>query len=224
MDNSLLDDLLDEENQERYVEEDKTLEPLLAEINRINDQGIRLFVRTILLRAPLPFWRGPSSYSGKYHPPDEHGYQGTILHTKRTVRIMRLIAKAHDFSQHTTDILLAAALLHDITKGVEWTPGTVSYDPMHPYTVDNFVDWVQEEDQEATANTSSTLFIEGEEIQQILRLIRCHMGMWSPIPETVPLSEAEWALHMADYLASNLHIIVDGNEVPEWRWNPPEEE
>ena len=52
---SLLDDILVEDKSQSAKEEDEILAPLLDEINMINDEGIRFFVRSILLKANL-FW------------------------------------------------------------------------------------------------------------------------------------------------------------------------
>lgn len=224
MDN-LLDDILNEDVEGRTIEsEDVILAPLLDEINAIEDQSICSFVRSVLYAAPPFFWVSPASFSGKYHPPDERGDNGNVLHTQRVVRIVQSIAQAQQRSQYETDILVAAALLHDLTKGVEYGT-TVGYDPMHPYTVDRFVEWVREEDQRtSTESTSSSLYIDEDTLTQILRLVRCHMGVWSPIPETVPLTTMDWTLHLADMLASRIHTIIDGENVLDWRWQQATED
>lgn len=218
MTDKLLDELLNE--QVDYLEmEDKVLAPLLDEINLINDSGIKQFVRSLLLKQ-TSFWLIPSSFSGLHHPPDERGASGNVLHTKRVVRVVMLLSNSQDRSTTEKDILIAAALLHDITKGRDHADGIIRYDEFHPYTVETAVDWARMEDEKMIqeGGTSSSLWIDQEALTQILRLVRCHMGTWSPIPETVPLSTLEWMLHHADLIASKLHWIIDGDDVLEARW------
>src|SRR4051812_2735855 len=96
----LLEELLNADDTgdmtaEEQESENKILSPLLEEINLIHDQTIRIFVRAILVRVKN-FWKIPSSFSGKYHPPDERGPGGNVLHTKRVVRIVQLICDAQE--------------------------------------------------------------------------------------------------------------------------------
>lgn len=202
-----------------FSDEDKILAPLLPEIDLIESQGIQYFVRSLLLEAG-PFWTIPSSFSGKYHPPDEHGVGGNVLHTKRVVRVAALICESHELEQHDTDIILAACILHDVNKGVVWQEGQpAKYDPMHPYTVDKMVNKIRENHRlYSTEEMSSVLYLKDETMYQILRLIRCHMGPWSPIPETVPITNSDMIVHLADNLASRLHEIVDGPDIKLERW------
>lgn len=198
-DNDLLEELLQDATPETSPdnpEEDKILAPLLAEIDLIDDGAVKHFVRQVLLSADPHFWTIPSSFSGKHHPADEHGEGGNVLHTKRVVRACKLICESQERGPFETDIMIAAAILHDLTKGIK-KGEEFEYDPLHPYTVD----W--------RALKVDTV-LEDEFVQQILRLIRTHLGIWSPIPETIPMSSLEWSLHLADNLASKMHWIMDG--------------
>lgn len=218
MADDLLDELLsapaDDQSSADYAQENETLAPLLPEIELIQDQGIRLFVRAMLLRTPV-FWRIPASFSGKFHPPDEHGFAGNVLHTRRVVRIVDLMCTCQERSATERDIMIAAALLHDATKGVEWSEGNTGYDPMHAYTVDRLVYDALNED---TEHAQDWTLVDQESVNSILRLIHIHLGPWSPIPETYPVTTLEWSLHMADAIASRLHTIIDGDEVLLERW------
>jgi hypothetical protein len=81
---------------------------------------------------------------------------------------------------------------------------------MHPYTVGEFVKKCQENDKKYGSDiSSSTLFLEEETVQSILRLVRCHLGPWSPVPETIPISYLEMIVHISDNIASKLHNIID---------------
>ena len=222
MKDDVLEDILGE-GDEGYLEEDKILAPLLEEIDTIEDPGIMSFVRAVLVKAPASFWKMPSSFTGNFHPPDERGDGGGVLHTQRVVRIAREMTVAQDRSQEELDHITAAALIHDITKGTITPEGKMVYDPMHPYTVDAFVAFVRSEDEKFTDESkSSTLWISDEDLATILRMVRCHMGSWSPIPETTPVTSMELTLHLADLLASKLHVMLDGDDQKDWRWKEDE--
>jgi hypothetical protein len=224
----ILDDLLNGGTLSvEYEKENEILEPLLTEIDLIQNNDIKNFVRSLLVKAG-PFWDIPSSFSGEYHPPDERDEGGNVLHTKRVVRAATLIADSYSLEDDDRDILIAGALIHDITKGVIFElDGLPSYDPMHPYTVDRFVRMARVEDKQYGSEAqSSVLYIDEDVSQSILRLVRCHMGVWSPIPETFPYMPLEMALHIADNVAAHLHFIIDGDDAEEnlWRWVPQEQE
>jgi hypothetical protein len=219
------DNILDEILSEKVVsssikEEDKVLEPLLDEINLIEDEGIKSFVRSILYRAD-GFWEIPASFSGKHHPLDERCPGGNVLHTKRAVRVGCVLADSYSLSTEERDVIVAALLLHDITKGIKpQTSDKYYYDPMHPYTAGSFIKKCQEEDRNfASESQSSTLFINEDDVQTILRLIRCHLGPWSPVPETTPITYMDMIVHLSDNVSSKLHIIVDGEEIVKERWD-----
>lgn len=218
---SILDELIsDGEKKLTFTSENELLYPLLPEIDLIASEEIRSFIRSILLKSTV-FWEIPSSFSGKHHPPDEHRESGNVLHTKRVVRVASILADSYSLTDSEKDILIAAALIHDITKGVE-SDGSVKYDPMHPYTVGKFVtECLQYDKTYANDNHSSTIFIAEDELQSILRLVRCHLGPWSPVPETIPITYMDYILHVADNIASKIHAIIEDSELynPKWKEN-----
>lgn len=193
---------------EILTKENEKLEPLLSEINLIKDDAIRSFTRALMLNVD-EFWVGPSSPSGKYHPPDEHGFMGDVLHTRRVVAITALLAEAQDRNQFETDMLISAALLHDITKLVRWEPDKLSSDKLHPITVDRLLVQVRDEEETKHNQGSTTKDLDSDTTSRIMRLVRCHLGKWSPIPELIPITPFEMTVHWADYIAANLHNIID---------------
>jgi hypothetical protein len=220
MTKNILDQILSDKSKVVHKnEEDKILKPLLTEINYIFDEGIKSFVRSILLRSKS-IWVIPSSFSGKYHPMDEHNEGGNLLHTQRVVRAAKLMCESYSLGKEDTDIVLAACLLHDVTKGIMIDgEDSFHYDPMHPYTVGKLVKQCQDDDVKyASESQSSTVFLSEDIVQSILRLVRCHLGPWSPVPETIPITYMDMIVHMADNIASKLHYIVDGENVIEKRW------
>lgn len=190
-------------------QEDRLLNPLLPEINQIVDQGTRSLVRAALLRAGL-FWDIPSSANPGDHPPDEYGAGGNVLHTARVARMALAMAESFALEPIERDGCLAAALIHDVTKGVD-VDDDIQFDVFHPYTVGPFVYAIQDEEKQLPGGYpgSSSLRIDGDMLDQVLRLVRCHLGVNSPIPETVPAHPLEWLLHQADYLACRIHLIKD---------------
>jgi len=218
--NNILDEILSENSFIVSLKnEDVILAPLLEEINYIKDESVKSFVRSILLRAGN-FWTIPSSFSGKYHPADEHNEGGNVLHTKRVVHAAKVLSDSYSLSDEDRDTVYAACLLHDVTKGIKLEGETsFHYDPLHPYTVVNLVKKCQQEDKNfARESESSTLFLSEESVQSILRLVRCHLGPWSPVPETYPITYLDMIVHMADNVASKLHYIVDGDNIDKSRW------
>lgn len=220
---SLLDELLRmemPEDSDNFRQENEKLAPLLPEINFIMDQGIRFCVRAMLYAAGPEFWEIPSCFSGKYHPPDEHQPGGNVLHTKRVVHIIERLCASQDRDQLERDVAIAAGLLHDLCKGVQWQDGTFHYDPMHPYTVDRFFDVLRSnEDPDEVMSRSTTLQIEETYLFEILHAVHCHLGPWSPIPETYPNTALDWVVHFADHIATNLHKVIDGDDIKLERWS-----
>jgi len=218
---SILDDLLIQKSESTSLkEENDILKDLLPEIDLISEDAIKSFVRSVLLRSDV-FWKIPSSFSGKYHPSDEHGVGGNVLHTKRVVRLAMIMAESYSLSPEETDIVLAACLLHDVCKGVVASEtGECRYDPMHPYTVAKFISYCQDEDKKfANEAQSSTLFLGEELVQSILRLVRCHLGPWSPVPETYPITYLDYIVHLSDNIASKIHTVIEDSDLinPKWR-------
>jgi HD superfamily phosphohydrolase YqeK len=220
MDKSISEKLL--ETTEAYDIDNFALLDLLEEIEIITDPSIKSFIRSVLTKADA-FWQASSTIVESAHPPDEYFAGGLVLHTKRVVRTAIMIANTFECQPAEFDILIAAALLHDITKAV-WrddTKNEILHDTMHSYTVDSFVEWCLQDDQSKSDTAkNNALNITEEILHQILRLIRCSHGVWSPIPETLPITQLERALHIADLIASNVHHIIDGKEIVQERWHP----
>lgn len=219
---SILDDIIgDGDRNISFISENEVLSTLLDEINLIGAEEIQQFVRSVLLKTSPLFWEIPSTFSSAHHPPDEHLSSGNVLHTKRVVRIAVMLCESYSLSDSDRDNIVAAAILHDVTKGVpSEIEGQFHYDPMHPYTVNKFVkSCIQHDKTYASDTNSSTLFIAEEDLQTILRLIRCHLGPWSPVPETMPITYLDYILHISDNIASKLHVIIEDSELynPKWK-------
>ena len=188
------------------------------ELDLISDPTIRSFVCAVLSRAD-PFWFSPASFVEGSHPPDEMKIKGLLLHTKRVVRTVQLLINTIESSQSERDCVVAAAILHDVTKAL-WHRDEITHDPMHMYTVNSFIEFCFEKDtQDADSSIDNVMDIDSENLLLILRLIRCSHGEFSPIPETIPITWLEHVIHMADLISSSLHMIIDGEDILEQRWN-----
>lgn len=202
--------------------EEAILEPLKEEIDLLIIDSIRQFVCSVLARAPRSFWEAPATDSALLHPIDEHGYGGNILHVKRLVRTTMLLAEAQNFDPIEQDTIIAAALLSTATK-LMLIGDRYIVDPMYPYTVDRFIQEVIHEEVRGMSNAdsrrhSTSLLIDTPDLEAILRLVRCHLGIFSAIPETYPKTMAEWTLHFADLITAKMQYVIDGEDVKEQRW------
>jgi 23S rRNA maturation-related 3'-5' exoribonuclease YhaM len=200
--------------------EDEQLEPLLKEINLIEDHDIRSFTRAMLLKADK-FWYIPSSNQPGFYPPDEMLTGGLLLHTKRVFRCVEILCVLYQVPQSSIDQLKAAALLHDITKPIGVVDNDAYlYDYLHPYTVDALYYAVKHEDELSSNSVqSNVLTISDEAVNNILKAVRSHRGVQSPIPETHPAKDSlPMLLHVANEMAKSLHYLVDGEEVLLERW------
>lgn len=150
----------------------------------------------------------PSSISGKFHPQDESGEYGLLLHTLRVCNTaIQLYRSVEDYSNNkfAYDVLVASSLLHDVPfKNVD---GRSNYNHAH----DNAV-WV-----------SNNLAIQGEHKKQIIIAIMYHMGRWQVENHSdyniFPNNLLAWTLHQADCLSSRANILVNVDSVEYLRSN-----
>jgi len=86
------------------------------ELSKIKDVEIRQATEALLEGGYDEFLQWPASSSGKYHPPDEIGPMGMVIHVKRCVAVVPDIARMYNFDEFEQDILTAASLVHDLYK------------------------------------------------------------------------------------------------------------
>ncbi len=153
------------------------------------------------------FWSTPSSTSGKYHPPDERMPGGLVLHTRRVVRLAvegvdRYILQVHPWYLQAKEIVIAAALLHDIKKpGCRQDHGEVAALEL----------WSVFEKELERVDPAFR-----DELRQILQTITAavfwHMAQWSTASKFLPepqFAMAEMIVQEADYYASREMVRVD---------------
>jgi len=90
----------------------------------------REFAMHCIAMAPgYVFTNCPSSSSGKYHPTNELGPDGTVRHTRKVVAVANALTTAMGL-QHYRDVIVTAAIVHDLRKqGLRRKGYTVSNHP-----------------------------------------------------------------------------------------------
>lgn len=176
------------------------------EINYIKDVNIKAFATELIANAEDYFFTVPASSSGKYHPQFSLGVGGLVRHTRCVAYFAMSAGESYNFDKHTTDLLIVAALAHDIKKQGHTSSGhTVREHPLYG------ADYVLEM-QEKFPN-----LITKNDAEKIASAVRAHMGKWEGTREWVedvrkelfpmPKDGFEQALQMADYVASRKYIL-----------------
>ncbi len=214
-----LDDFEDVEEEIDFKEqEDIILAPLINQIDLISDAGIKNFVRSVLLKADA-FWTAPVYPEPDIYNPDEYLEGGGVLNTQRVVRAIVLLCLANTIAHKEADILIAAGLIHSVTKA-KFSEDDIVYDALYPYTLGAMVEVINSQDELYGDDTqSTTLDVDMEDVNMILSLVRRQQGPHSMIPETAPMPLSyENILFTAKLIAMQLHFIADGNERKLGRW------
>lgn len=170
-------------------------EALRGEAEKILDRTLRSFALSCLDRAPDYFWTKPSSSSGKYHPPDEHGEGGLVLHTSRVVKLSEILLKSA-VPPVMVDSVRFAAIFHDVGRfGFEANPAEHSLKD-HPELASK---WLEEQVAHFLSKDRIRDPIFRMELNVAQRAIESHMGKWGGNP---PSSKEDWIVHSADMVAS----------------------
>ena len=174
------------------------------ELNDINDQKLQSFAIKLLTEAPDYFFTVPASSSGKYHPYFAREENGLIKHTRCVVFFAECNAESFNFDSYTKDMLIIAAIAHDIKK-----QGNNNYGKHtvweHPELAHDYILEMQVKYPDLISLENATI---------IANAILCHMGKWSHLPEytrgkkayPLPTSMFDYALQSADYMASRTEI------------------
>lgn len=166
---------------------------LYLEVGKIKSLDIRKFVISALDEAPEGFWKDGSSSGGKYHPPEGNGENGIIRHVIKCIAIVEEFCFFMNLSEEERDVLIAAAILHDIRKhGEPWTEHT---HPEHP---------------KIAADCLGKFDLDEKIKERILNCVRYHYGNCtqteSDKSRAMNLTKEESILHMADVLSSRKHM------------------
>lgn len=186
------------------METNTRLQFFANELNDINDQKLQSFAIKLLTEAPDYFFTVPASSSGKYHPYFAREENGLIKHTRCVVFFAECNAESFNFDSYTKDMLIIAAIAHDIKK-----QGNNNYGKHtvweHPELAHDYILDMQVKYPDLISLENATI---------IANAILCHMGKWSHLPEytrgkkayPLPTSMFDYALQSADYMASRTEI------------------
>lgn len=177
----------------------KKVKVFKSELELIFDKKIRTFTEICIMMSPdYVFYDCPGSSSGKFHPLDELGGLGTVIHTKRVVTIAYDLARglACDPSR---DQIISACILHDLRKqGVTKSGHTVKW---HPDLAAKLVEEVH----------TDTKLITEKDYNIIRNCVGYHYGPWSIKPWAKSLDKytpEEMCVYLSDYIASKKSLTV----------------
>jgi len=171
------------------------------ELERIYDRKVKEFTRLCITQAPdYIFEDAPSSSSGKYHPLDELGQDGTIIHTKKVFTMAYEMVKAMD-CENSRDLVLSACIIHDLRKyGIKNFGHTVKDHATHGA---NLVDEVQ----------AATMLLTDEQHSIIRNCVGLHYGVWTEDKkwkkDISKYTAEELTVHLSDFTVSKRFIRTD---------------
>ena len=175
------------------------------ELNDIQDNNLRQFAIQLLTNAPDYFFTIPASSSGKNHPDFARENNGLVKHTRCVVFFAECNAESFNFDSYTKDMLIIAAIAHDIKKqGNDSSSKHTVWE--HPELAHDYVLEMQNKYPDLISVENATI---------IANAILSHMGKWSNLPEytqgrkayPLPVSLFDYALQSADYIASRKEIM-----------------
>ena len=182
---------------------DEKLSIFSKEFTYIKNENLRKFAEEVIANADDWFFIEPASLSGRYHPSFSLGEGGLVRHTKCVAYFAYAMAESMDFNQEDTDLLIIAALAHDIKKH----DINKNYMREHPLLASDYLCEIMEKFSEE--------IITNEQVQKLCYAVASHMGKWEakepwlkgkkPFP--MPSNDFEKALQAADYVASRKAIL-----------------
>jgi 23S rRNA maturation-related 3'-5' exoribonuclease YhaM len=171
------------------------------EIGLIKNGEIREFVKEVFKHIPDHGFTIAASTTGKYHLPDENEYMGNVVHSKRVVKWVLLMARAYEITEQSDiDILIAAAILHDLGKAGFKEKGSI-------HTLSNHSSLMMAPIERAAKSVGLCTDIK----DKIKKCVLYHNGIWTEKAYNKPRSEytdLEWCLHMADYATSKMRDLL----------------
>lgn len=171
-----------------------------SELAIIRDPKVRQFATLCIYAAPSYVFNDcPSSSSGKYHPLNEMGGDGVVIHTKKVVTTAVELSRGLD-CEDSFDAIIAACIIHDLVKqGWKKTGHTLKN---HPDLGAQLVEKVQ----------AQTKILDDNTFNIIRNCVGYHYGPWSIGKWKKPLSNysrEELTVYLSDYVASKRCMEVD---------------
>ena len=87
---------------------------LETQVGLIRDKELRELVRKVVEKLPEAFWKREASKF--YHPTDERGEGGNLLHTLRVIKVADKMLDTTTYNSLARDIVRGGAILHDCQR------------------------------------------------------------------------------------------------------------
>ena len=179
------------------------LQLFVNELNDIKDAKLQIFAVKLLTNAPDYFFTVPASSSGKNHPYFARENNGLVKHTRCVVFFAECNAESFNFDSYTKDMLIIAAIAHDIKKQGNNSSKQTVWE--HPELAHDYILEMQNKYPDLISVENATI---------IANAILSHMGKWSHHPEftigkkpyPMPVTLFDYALQSADYIASRKEL------------------
>ena len=176
------------------------------EIESIVDDDLRKLATEVIACADDYFFTIPASSSGKFHPSFSLGEGGLVRHTKCVVYMVKCLCESFNIDTCKRDMLIVAALAHDIKKLGDCAEGLGYTVHEHPLLAARYV---------CEVYFASDITVLNGVVSIIAEMISTHMGKWGADPKLIgnkkplpfPQTECEKILQAADYLASRKEIL-----------------
>ena len=180
------------------IEVEKRLKLFVNELNDITEENLRKFAEELIINADDYFFTVAASTSGKYHPQFDLGDGGLVRHTRCVVFFAQCEAMSRMFTEHETNLMIVAAIAHDIKK---------LGDGKGKHTVDDHPRFAAEYINDTNKRTE---LLSAEDENILANMVWSHMGKWgheklSDLP--LPKTDLEKALQAADYIASRKELL-----------------
>ena len=178
----------------------------INEIDSISDENLKKLATEIIACADDYFFTIPASSTGKNHPKFSLGEGGLVRHTKCVVYMVKCLCESFDIDEYKRDMLIVAALAHDIKKQGD-TPNGLGYTVHeHPLLAARYV---------CEVYFASDITILYGVVGIIADMISSHMGKWGADPKyigdktplPIPQTTCDKILQAADYIASRKEIL-----------------
>lgn len=182
-------------------------------LSKIKDDNVRNYTQEWLQAAPEYIFTVPASSSGKYHPACDLGDGGLKRHLINTAWMLSVILELEQykgkFNQTEIDLMISAALLHDLLKS-GWQKdfekdSRTRFD--HPKLM-----------AEAVRCKNTMVHQLPDAYTSIIAdCIETHMGQWTTSsyydgePLKKPETEMQKLVHLADYIVSRRDITIAQN-------------
>lgn len=199
-------------NQEGFkfiVDQVAAFEPILKLIE--NKGALYAFVRRAIIQSFTQFYLGPSSTSAKYHPIDEITIAGLLHHSKRVAYLALKLAQSLNLSQSTRQEIVAAAILHDICKGVKKAEDGAFVWDFHS-TADHGVFGAEWLEQVLTQQFPNMRGSDKARARRVMKSVYYHSNIWVDNFDTEITAQnsiADWIVSLADFAASHKHVRMD---------------